>query len=361
MALPSPNLDDRTFAQLVEEARQRIRVTCPQWTDLSVSDPGMALLEVFAYLTDTMIYRLNRLPEKAYIAFLRLLGVSLLPPESASVKLLFKLSHSAEKPVEIPRGTRVSVARAESGSEPPIFVLPRSVVIPPGNDQIDAQAYHCDLIDGELVGKGTGIGGLSVRVSRPPIVAAAGGELDLLVGVEATREELDERTPAREFGGKVYRIWHEVENFTQLGQDGYGYVTDRVAGTITFAPFVRMRTADGGLEETPQALAEVPAAGREIRAWYPSGGGLGGNGAANTLTVLKDPIPGVAVNNPAAAIGGRSAESVENALLRGPLEVHSLQRAVTARDFELIAKRFGAVSRAYAYTKAGLWTYAAPG
>src|SRR5262249_26038964 len=127
MALPSPNLDDRTFAQLVEEARQRIRVSCPQWTDLSVSDPGMALLEVFAYLTDTMIYRLNRLPEKAYIAFLRLLGVSLLPPESASVKLLFKLSHSAEKPVEIPRGTRVSVARAESGSEPPIFVLPRSV------------------------------------------------------------------------------------------------------------------------------------------------------------------------------------------------------------------------------------------
>src|SRR5262249_36125505 len=103
------------------------------------------------------------------------------------------------------------------------------------------------------------------------------------------------------------------------------------------------------------------AAGREIRAWYPSGGGLRGNVAANTLTVLKDPIPGVAVNNPAAAIGGRSAESVENALLRGPLEVHSLQRAVTARDFELIAKRFGAVSRAYAYTKANLWTYTAPG
>jgi hypothetical protein len=49
MALPSPNLDDRTFAQLVEEARQRIIATCPEWSDLSVSDPGMALVEVFAY------------------------------------------------------------------------------------------------------------------------------------------------------------------------------------------------------------------------------------------------------------------------------------------------------------------------
>jgi hypothetical protein len=95
--------------------------------------------------------------------------------------------------------------------------------------------------------------------------------------------------------------------------------------------------------------------------WYRRGGGANGNVAANTLTVLKDPIPGVSVNNPAAAVGGRSAETVDNALLRGPQELHSLQRAVTARDFELLAKRSGAVSRARAFTKAALWTYAAPG
>jgi photosystem II stability/assembly factor-like uncharacterized protein len=77
--------------------------------------------------------------------------------------------------------------------------------------------------------------------------------------------------------------------------------------------------------------------------------------------VLKDPIPGVTVNNPGAAVGGRSAESVDNALLRGPQELHSLQRAVTARDFELLAKRSGAVSRARAYTRAALWKYAPPG
>ncbi len=361
MALQSPNLDDRTFAQLVEDARQRILLTCPEWTDLSASDPGMVLVEVFAYLTETMIYRLNRLPEKAYIAFLRLLGVSLLPPEAASVTLLFSLSHPAEKPVEIPRGTRISVSRQESGSSAPVFVVPRPVLIPAGKKEVTALAHHCELVDAELVGHGRGSGGLSVSVSRPPIVAATEQTLDLVVGVEAIRGELDDRAPAREFSGKTFRVWREVDNFTQQGADSYVYMVDRTAGTIMFAPSVRMRDASGSLEETERALAAVPGAGREIRVWYPCGGGPKGNVAAGTLTVLKDPIPALSVNNPAAAVGGRSAETIDNALLRGPQELHSLQRAVTARDFELAAKRFGAVSRARAFTKATLWTYAAPG
>ncbi len=48
MTLPVPNLDDRRFLDLVTEARERIRQSCPSWTDLSVDDPGIALLEAFA-------------------------------------------------------------------------------------------------------------------------------------------------------------------------------------------------------------------------------------------------------------------------------------------------------------------------
>jgi hypothetical protein len=361
MALPSPNLDDRTFAQLVEEARQRIIATCPEWSDLSVSDPGMALLEVFAYLTEMMIYRLNRVPEKAYIEFLRLLGVNLLPPEAAGVRLLFKLAKVSDKPVEIPRGTRVTVSRQESGGEAPVFVVARTVVMPAGSTEVEALAHHCELADGELVGRGTGLGGLSITVSRPPMVAPTEDELDIVVGVETDQADLNDRTAAREFSGKTFRVWREVENFSELGPDPFVYIVDRATGTITFAPSVRTRDETGSLTETPEALAAVPRAGREIRGWYRRGGGANGNVAANTLTVLKDPIPGVSVTNPAAAVGGRSAETVDNALLRGPQELHSLQRAVTARDFELVAKRSGAVSRARAYTKAALWTFAAPG
>lgn len=361
MALPAPNLDDRTFAQLVEDARQRILAACPGWTDLSVGDPGMALLEAFAYLTDGMIYRLNRVSEKAYIAFLQLLGVSLLPPEAASARLVFRLPHNAEKAIDIPRGTRVSVSRAESGSTPPIFVVPQPAVIPVGKSEVEVLAHHCDLVDAEVVGEGTGVAGLAVKVARPPIVAATEDSLDLVVTVEATRAELDERVPAREFGGKLYRVWREVENFTQLGPDSFVYMVDRTSGLIMFAPAARTRDTSGSLQEMPNALAAVPAAGREIRVWYQCGGGPQGNVAANTLTVLKDAIPGVAVTNPAAAVGGRSVETLENALIRGPQELHSLQRAVTARDFEFAAQRFGAVSRARAITRASLWTYATPG
>jgi hypothetical protein len=81
------------------------------------------------------------------------------------------------------------------------------------------------------------------------------------------------------------------------------------------------------------------------------------------LTTLKDQIGGAAlqVTNAAAATGGRSTESVENALLRGPRDFHQSQRAVTARDFETIACDHPAVARARAYPKHELWNYAAPG
>uniref|UniRef100_UPI001C1FDB13 hypothetical protein n=1 Tax=Marinobacterium profundum TaxID=1714300 RepID=UPI001C1FDB13 len=84
MPLQSPNLDDRRFAQLVEDARRLIVQHCPDWTDLTPGDPGMTLLEAFAYLTEIMIYRLNRLPDKAHIEFLRLIGVRLQPPAAAA-------------------------------------------------------------------------------------------------------------------------------------------------------------------------------------------------------------------------------------------------------------------------------------
>lgn len=361
MPIPAPNLDDRTFAQLVEEARNRIIATCPAWTDLSVSDPGMTLVEVFAFLSEAVIYRLNRVPDKVKVAYLNLLGVNLLPPEAAGVNLVFKLAKVSDRPIEIPKGTRVTVSRQEPGGEPPVFVVARTAVILPGQTQAETTAYHCEVIEGELVGKGTGLPGLTVHVHRPPIVAPTQDELDLVVAVEAHPGEMDEVALARNYGGKTFRIWEEVENFTYATPDSFAYMVDRATGTITFAPAVRTRDETGSLSEAPGALAAIPPVDREIRVSYRCGGGAGGNVAPNMLTVLKDPIPGVTVNNPTAAVGGRSAETVENALLRGPQELHSLQRAVTARDFELLARRSGAVSRARAYTKAALWTYAAPG
>lgn len=357
MPLTAPNLDDRTFKGLVTQALNRIGRSCPEWTDLGPSDPGAVLLEAFGFLTEQMIYRLNRLPDKAYMEFLRLIGLRMQPPSAAGVKLRFSVEVPAPRAIEIARGTRVTVKRQGGGAEPPVFATARAATIPAGQNSVEVMAHHVEIVTGEPAGKGSGLPGLWITARRPPFVAPLGNELDLVVGVEAAEDELDDRVPAVEFQGKAYRIWREVENFTDLGSDKFVYVADRLTGTVMFAP--ALSKADSAKTE---ALAEVPPEGREIRLWYCRGGGPEGNVAAGVLDTLKDPIPLVKVTNPAAATGGRAAETLENALIRGPQELHSLKRAVTAGDFELVAMQNpGAIDRAKAFTKASLWKHAPPG
>jgi len=73
MALPLPNLDDRTYRELVDEALALIPIHTSEWTNFNSSDPGITLLELFAYLTEMLVYRLNRVTEANQLAFLRLL------------------------------------------------------------------------------------------------------------------------------------------------------------------------------------------------------------------------------------------------------------------------------------------------
>ena len=80
MPLPAPNLDDRRFQDLVDDAKRLVQRRCPEWTDHNVSDPGVTLIETFAYLVDQVLYRLNRVPERSYVTFLDLMGVELFPP-----------------------------------------------------------------------------------------------------------------------------------------------------------------------------------------------------------------------------------------------------------------------------------------
>src|SRR5262245_4124465 len=184
MSLPTLNLEDRTFDQLRKDAIERARHACPAWTDHSANDPGMVLLELFAYLTEVMIYRLNRLPEKAYVEFLRLIGVALHPPSAAAVKLRFSLARPAEKPVEIPGGTRVTMNRSAAGAaEPPVFATVRTATIAPGSTEVEAIAYHCERVEAEIAGVGTGRPGLSVQARRAPIVARTSSDLELIVGI----------------------------------------------------------------------------------------------------------------------------------------------------------------------------------
>src|SRR5687768_3985601 len=113
MALPAPNLDDRRFQQFVDEAKLYVQQSCPEWTDHNVSDPGVTLIETFAHMVDQLVYRLNRVPDKNYLAFLDLLGVRLFPSTAARALVTFWLSAPQVETVSLPAGTEVATVSTE--------------------------------------------------------------------------------------------------------------------------------------------------------------------------------------------------------------------------------------------------------
>jgi predicted phage baseplate assembly protein len=466
MALPSPNLDDRRFQQLVDEAKRFIQQRCPEWTDHNVSDPGVTLVEAFAHMTDQLLYRLNRVPEKSYLAFLDLIGVTLFPPTPARTDITFWLSAPQSGPVLLREDTEVATVRTETedalvfATTADLTVLPCSLttlltqpdgghptdrtedaaegrdvacfsvqplpgdclliglsnavprctavlrldsrvegigvdprrpplaweaydgaawqpcevdrddtgglnrpgeivlhvpaghayatiaarragwlrcrVLTPGPNQPfysaspvlrgataftiggTVGAVHAELVTGENLGEAEGVPGLRFTVSRPPVLP-------------------DDEPLVVEVGGadSGWQEWTEVESFGASGPGDRHVRLDRTLGEVAFGPAVR--EPDGSLRR----YGAVPDKGARIRVRrYRTGGGRSGNVAAHSLTVLRSSIPYVArVDNRSAATGGLDGESVESAKLRGPIELRSQDRAVTARDFELLAHR----------------------
>src|SRR6266545_4190756 len=101
MKLPDIELDDRRFQDLVNEARLRVARSCPEWTEHNVSDPGITLIELFAWMTEMTIYRLNRVPDKLHLKLLELLGIRLDGPNAAHTDLRFRLPAPPTNPIEL--------------------------------------------------------------------------------------------------------------------------------------------------------------------------------------------------------------------------------------------------------------------
>ncbi len=133
MPLPAPNLDDRRFQDLVDDAKRMVMRRCPEWTDHNVSDPGVTLIETFAFMTDQLLFRLNQVPDRLYVKFLELIGLRLIPATPAQADVTFWLAAPAIASVGIPMGTNVATLRTEQDD---------SVVFTTG---VDLQIVPCSL------------------------------------------------------------------------------------------------------------------------------------------------------------------------------------------------------------------------
>ncbi|MFD0337690.1 putative baseplate assembly protein [Streptomyces sp. NPDC127117] len=464
MALPSPNLDDRRFQQLVDEAKRYVQQRSPEWTDHNVSDPGVTLIETFAYMVDQLLYRLNRVPDKNYSAFLDLLGVTLFPPTVARAEVDFWLSAPQPETVRLPAGTEVATSRGETeeavvfstSEELPIVPssLIRLVTAPVSGDQTDRTAplgagkdIPCfqsrpEPGDALLFGLPTAVPrcivavrldsrveGVGVDPRQPPLVweawdgarwvtcrtgtdstgglnrpgevivfVPAGHTPSVTAGIRAgwlrcrvtapepgqpfysesptIREAevftvggtadvehaetvldvplgvsegvagqrfsvsrapllLDGEPPVVQVSsGEGWQVWTAVEHFGASAPHDRHVRIDAVSGEFAFPPEVR--EPDG----TMRAYGAVPEKGAQLRIpRYRTGGGAAGNVARGAINVLRSSVPYVAgVDNREAAGGGVDGETVENAKVRAPNLLRIQERAVTAGDYESIAR-----------------------
>jgi predicted phage baseplate assembly protein len=127
MPLTPPNLDDRQYADIVAEAKTLISRYAPEWTNYNESDPGITLVELFAWMTEILVYRLNQVPDLNYIKFLRLLGIELQAAQPASAAITFKVSNPNLTSVIVPQGTQI--AASGTGSQPIIFETDESLIV----------------------------------------------------------------------------------------------------------------------------------------------------------------------------------------------------------------------------------------
>jgi predicted phage baseplate assembly protein len=465
MSLHAPNLDDRRFQDLVDDAKRMIPHYSPEWSDHNVSDPGVTLIETFAFMMDELFYRLNRVPDNLYVTFLSLIGVTLFPPTAANVDILFWLSAPQPDAVLVPRGTQASTRRTPD-EQSIVFATDRELSIPsrklqqlatqaaggdpvphpealrssaavrvfsavpqPGDELLfglDGAAPSCAVAlrfdcqvqgvgvdprnppivweawDGaawapcEVVKDDTGglnqpgdviilvpeshsgsvIGGiragwLRCRAVKPPEGFPAYSASPVLrsasaftVGgfVRSTHSEtifdeiigMSEGVPAQVFpldhapvvasdvpfvvevaSGSGWDEWTEVTSFADADADAHVMMVDRSTGRVSFPPAVR--EADGSL----RSFGAVPAKGSPLRVRaYEVGGGPEGNVSARAISVLRTTLPFVLrVENRRAAHGGVSGETIEQAKVRGPLALRTRERAVTAEDYEQLARR----------------------
>ncbi len=131
MPITPPRLDDRRFDDLVEELLARVPAHTPEWAPQQSGDPGRTLLELFAWLADTILYRANLIPERQRLAFLQLLGMPMQPARAA--RGLVSIFLDEQNPL-----TSVTLAKEARLAGPADFESLSEVIVMP----VRAECYY---------------------------------------------------------------------------------------------------------------------------------------------------------------------------------------------------------------------------
>ncbi|NPV90555.1 MAG: putative baseplate assembly protein [Firmicutes bacterium] len=122
--LPLPNLDDRNFRQIAEESIRAIHKLFPEWTDENFHDPGITLIELFAWLTEMQAYYLDQISHQNKLKFLKLLGVDMRQAVPSRAEVSFS---GVTRRFILPKGTQVAAADQVFETVEPILLIPSQI------------------------------------------------------------------------------------------------------------------------------------------------------------------------------------------------------------------------------------------
>lgn len=143
MPLPLPNLDDRRWQDLTQEAITLIPRYAAQWTDFNAHDSGITLMEMLAWVTESLVYRLNQIPDRFKWKFLEFIGYPKRGPLPAWTVLAFQPVPAAA-PFEAPAGVQFLASGATASS------IPFATVRPIDLATVTLSALQVDLGTGTL-------------------------------------------------------------------------------------------------------------------------------------------------------------------------------------------------------------------
>ncbi len=124
MPLPPPEIDTRTWRELMDEALRRNAVHTPEWTNQSDADPGITLLQLFAFMSESIIYRTNNIPNRNRRAFLRLLGLNLRPAGVACGLVSFARGAGPVEAATLASGAELTAGKVPYRTSNGLDVLP---------------------------------------------------------------------------------------------------------------------------------------------------------------------------------------------------------------------------------------------
>lgn len=124
MPLPAPPQDNRRYQDLVNELVARIPVHTPEWTNFNNADPGITLIQLYAHIAESILYRTNQIPDRNRQKFLQLLGIPLNPAKEAKGLVAFTNERGPLDKLQLLKGSELAAGAVPFLTATSLDILP---------------------------------------------------------------------------------------------------------------------------------------------------------------------------------------------------------------------------------------------